>query len=66
MLQKKNMNIPATPSISEPLTFAKAAPLVPNTAVFPFASPVGLGVIEAPGARVVFGVRKGDVVFPTV
>lgn len=60
------MNIPATPSMSLPLTFARLASFVPKTAVFPLASPVGLGVIEAPAARVVFGVRKGEVTFPIV
>lgn len=66
MRQRNNMNMPATPRISDPLIFAMVASLVPKTAVFPLASPVGLGVIEAPGARVVFGVRNGEVVFPMV
>lgn len=66
-LQRKKKNIPATPSITDPLTCASCAPLVVlRTAVFPFASPVGLGVIAAPGARVVFGVRKGEVELPMV
>lgn len=60
------MNTPATPSISVPLTLAIPASFVPKTAVFPLASPVGLGVIEAPAARVVFGVRNGEVEFPIV
>jgi hypothetical protein len=60
------MNMLATPSISDPLIFVMVALLVPKIYVFPLASPVGLGVIEAPGASVVLGVRKGEVVFPMV